>query len=66
MMAAPGAATKPTTRWSRWSFSESPLMAVNALVVAGKTPAKYVETFKELRKNPQLTAREYGVPANVT
>jgi hypothetical protein len=46
-------------------FSESPILA-SALAAANKTPAKYVEDFKELRKkNPQLTATQYGVPANV-
>ncbi len=44
-------------------FSESADFA-GALKAAGKTSAQYVEAFKEARKKkPELTARQYGVPA---
>lgn len=44
-------------------FSEQAEFSV-ALKAAGKTPEQYVTAFKEAKKkNPQLTARQYGVPA---
>ncbi len=36
-----------------------------ALSAAGKTPQQYADEFKAARaKNPALTARAYGVPAD--
>ncbi len=48
----------------RFAESNEPFQA--ALKAAGKTPAVYVEKFRELRKkDPELTAKRYGVPEGV-
>ncbi len=47
-------------------FAESNESFQAALKAAGKTPAVYVEKFRELRKkDPELTAKRYGVPEGV-